>query len=146
MFAKNKNYIDISKRKDKMYKEEIDWTIQCIMPYPPKSNPFHINYHTIGMEEKYDNLDFQIVLPVDKNTAGLILNYLCHLVKRGYTITEDTIVKGLTDDNNEVYFVKRKEGNREVLRLVFPDNRGKYPDNPDCAFPFNKQLDNVFEK
>ena len=56
------------------------------------------NAHTDGME-KYNHLDFQMVIHTDPNTLCYILNLLCYRVQQGERFKAGDMVEGIFVDH-----------------------------------------------
>ena len=96
------------------------------------------NAHTHGME-KYNHLDFQMVIHANPNTLCYVLNYLCYRVQQGERFKPGDMVEGIFAD----YLVRLdafEEGGRTVLRVIIPDSRNRFPEVSTCDYPYSYQL------
>ena len=89
------------------------------------STPSGFNYHTHGFEKTADHLDFQIVFP-------LIIPETCHAIaeelykeitQHGKRYEEGDRAKGIIH-GFEVTFIKVRECDRDVLRVILPNAEG----------------------
>jgi hypothetical protein len=101
----------------------------------------HANYHTHGVKENFNHLDFQVVLPISPSQTHAVVASIIEKVKEGKVYEEGV----LYDDILTTFpmgFKKFVENGRDVLRLMIPDNKGRLPDDPECDEFFKIQLDN----
>ena len=92
-----------------------------------------VNIHTHGME-RYDHLDFQLVLPLGKQEAASLLNTICIEVQNGRRFQPGCY-------SGEIYTCDfrlelHRETGRDVLRLIFPDEKMRFPEHPRCDRPY----------
>lgn len=95
------------------------------------------NTHTHGLE-KYDHLNFQIVLDFPLEVIGRILNALGMSVKHGEVFKSGETVQ--FPDGLIIKLAEFQEEDRKVLRIWFPDKHGFYPDDPDCSDALKIQM------
>lgn len=120
----------------------IDWIIHLIIDaYGPGGT---VNNHTHGME-KYNHLDFQLVLNVKPQEVGRLLNTMGQRVQKGEQFYPGNMVKGLYMDC-DVRLDLFKETGRDVLRLIIPDANNIFPESSDCMEPYKYQTQTMFEK
>jgi hypothetical protein len=86
--------------------------------------PMGVNIHTHGLYENFGHLDFQIVIILQPKIAHSILHNLVDLVRSGKKFSSGDQINGIIR-NFPIKFLEAKEGNRKVLRLIFPDPQGK---------------------
>ncbi len=85
-----------------------------------------VNYHTHGLDKKYQHPDIQIVFPMgdDAEMIGQLLWCVADLLEEGQRFkagdTSDKVVR-----NHIVLFANATEGDRKVLRVIMPDPAGK---------------------
>ncbi|WP_066297456.1 DUF4262 domain-containing protein [Bacillus sp. FJAT-29937] len=100
------------------------------------------NYHTHGLKENYDHLDFQVVLPLNPKTIDPILGMMVNQIKEGRVFESDKkagqVLRGF-----DVLFKEFHDGNRKVLRLILPDPNGKFPGDEGCQEPYSRQLEEL---
>lgn len=110
-----------------------EWEIQQLercgffVHYVPLNNN-NANIHTHGISELFSHLDLQIVLPIRPETATGILHTIVDQIKNGYRFEKEGCYDTVIHDF-PVHLVKRKEMDREVMRIILPDEHGRfYPD------------------
>ena len=129
---------------------KIDWIIHFVVndvacdccgkvenPFPE----FMCNAHTHGMEELYNHPDFQIVLQMDPNLLGYILNELGARVQNGAKFKAGDEIADIIANGYVVRLVEAKECGRTVLRVLLPDVNNHFPGDADCEYPYNQQAD-----
>lgn len=100
------------------------------------------NIHTHGLAENLNHSDLQIALNLEKESVEMLLNILTDNIAEGYKYREGRstqVIEGM-----EVEFKLFDEDNRKVLRLILPDDEGRFPSDEECQEPYNKQY-SVFE-
>ena len=87
--------------------------------------PANTNIHTHHVMESFGHKDFQICLNIQPNTLHMILADAIDQVKEGIKFEPgkkyDKIIA-----NYKVEFIEATEMGRPVLRLLIPDENGKY--------------------
>ncbi len=94
--------------------------------------------HTHGLMERFEHLDVQVVLPATPETIQALLAPIAVAVTRGRRFGAGDEVRGVF--NVPLRFVERPEGGRTVLRALFPDPEGRWPDDPNVAAGYELQL------
>jgi len=97
------------------------------------------NFHTHGLAENLHHLDLQIVLKIDEEIVKTLFSSIIENIKGGYTYYEgrsNNVIEEI-----EVEFKKFQEDGREVLRLIIPDQEGRFPSDESCSEPYNKQYE-----
>lgn len=128
-------------------KKDIDWIIHlctngavcaecgkvetCFLPHA-------CNAHTHGME-CYGHPDFQLVLDLPTQEIGRILNTFGLRVQNGERFHAGDLVSGIYDDC-DVRLDEFEETGRTVLRVVIPDGRNRFPEDPNCNARYRIQL------
>ncbi|WP_052343529.1 DUF4262 domain-containing protein [Bacillus massiliigorillae] len=95
------------------------------------------NIHTHGLAENLNHIDLQLVLKLDKEMAEMLLHTVIDNIAEGYKYREgrsDQVIDGI-----EVEFKLFEESDRMVLRLILPDEEGRFPSDEGCQEPYNKQ-------
>ena len=87
------------------------------------ATPFNTNIHTHGLVVTYKHKDVQICAPLSAETAQAILAGLVRRIKAGEKFSAGDKVYELIG-NYAVTFIEAKEHDREVLRIIFPDQAG----------------------
>jgi len=98
----------------------------------------YINAHTHGFERTWSHRDFQIVLRLpDKVVMDVFWNF-ARKVKAGEVFCDgmkvEEIVRGYP-----VLLSSAFECRRPVLRVLFPDAKGRFPGDPDVEAAFEHQ-------
>lgn len=94
--------------------------------------------HTHGLLEGYHHPDLEIRLAVSPEKRHEFLTVLVEAVKAGQRLqagTEDTTLFSVP-----VRFISREETGRMVIRAIFPDPQGRFPDDPGCPPEWVAQL------
>ena len=96
-----------------------DWVIHNVTGNP-------ISFHTHGLD-KYGSLEIEIVLPMYHKEGVNFCNYIGAAITDGLKIEDGLMIEGLF--NLPVYFFKTMpiHGDKEVFRVVFPDEKGFFP-------------------
>ena len=125
---------------------EIDWTIHFIgngvfchdCGKVDTGFPQYIcNAHTHGME-KYGHPDFQVVIHMSTQNIGYVLNLLGLRVQAGECFHAGDLVSGVFEDC-PVRLDAFEEMGRQVLRVVIPDGKNRFPEDPHCDYPYSFQ-------
>jgi len=83
-------------------------------------------------------LDFQLVLPLSKDHVDRILNAFGMEVKKGKKYEPGSYNEKFF--SNDFRIVPAYDRGRNVLRIILPDSKSRYPENPLCECPFKHQL------
>ena len=83
--------------------------------------PDRMNIHTHGLRELFDHPDLQIVFPLPQETAHGILTTLCDRIKAGEKFKAGDMLSKVIRPPFLIRLIDAQEGDRDVLRLVFPD-------------------------
>ena len=127
-------------------KKTIDWIIDyctnCVCDECGTEEksflPYACNAHTHGME-KYDHMDFQIVLSLLPEEIGRILNTLGKRVQNGERFKAGDYVSGIYLDC-DIRLDAFEETGRQVLRVIIPDQNSHFPEHNTCLSPYSLQL------
>lgn len=124
-------------------KTECTWIIHRVHDGKHKIYPKNFcNIHSHGMEV-YNHKNFQVVLDVGDEIACYIINSLCERVREGHT---QGVSMGSGDVITGIYsqfplkLVQASEGGRSVLRVLLPDDEGRFPGEKGCMAPYSDQL------
>lgn len=112
-----------------------DWIIHLVCIESPAG---FIDAHTHGMREKYNHLEFQMVLPVSPETIGKILNLLGDRVRNGDCFHDGEMVSDILV-GYDVKLRKMVENGEELLRVMLPDEKGRFPGDVGCEPMFSVQ-------
>ena len=94
--------------------------------------------HTHGLPEQFDHPDLEIRLAVPPKQRYALLAPLVDAVKTGrrfHAGDEDPTIFAVP-----VRFIACTESGRSVLRAIFPDPTGRFPDDPGCPAEWADQL------
>ena len=95
------------------------------------------NVHTHGLNA-YTHKDFQVVLDIGRESTVFLLNSLAEKVRDGEVFSDGEKIKGVYADC-EVKLASVKEGNRDVLRVLIPDENNRFPGDEGCSYPYSEQ-------
>ena len=95
------------------------------------------NAHTHGME-KYGHPDFQMVVRYPNEMIGYVLNTFGEMVRDGRVFKAGDMVDEIFEDC-PVRLEEFEETGRMVLRVIIPDRKNRFPEDPLCEFPYNLQ-------
>jgi hypothetical protein len=116
------NGADAFKKHQDELMAKYGWVIHYVSPMPGDDR---FNIHTHGLQEKYEHPDLQIMIAgLDPKIAGKILHNVVDKIEAGEKFEVGNyggIIKNL-----EVQFVVAPEGDRIVLRMIFPNPEGKF--------------------
>ena len=96
------------------------------------------NIHTHGLTAAFGHKEFQIVLDVGMEQAALILNCLADRVRNGEVFYEGEVINGVYEGCG-LKLATVNEGNREVFRVLIPDESNIYPGEAGCKYPYSAQ-------
>lgn len=128
-------------------KKKVDWFIHLVANGTPcmccdrVENSFKdylCNAHTHGME-KYNHLDFQMVIMYGAEEIGRVLNTLGAKVRDGEKFKNGDIISDIYEDC-DVRLMEVTEMDRKVLRVIIPDAKNRFPEVPNCDYPYNQQF------
>ncbi len=128
-------------------KPKVDWVIHCcangakcdICGEVENHYPLYIcNAHTHGMEN-YHHMDFQMVIHTKFEEIMRILNTMGLMVQSGKKFKSGDLISGMFEDC-DVRLTEFDETNRRVLRVVIPDGKNRWPEDPECDYPYNMQM------
>ena len=93
---------------------------------------------TMGFQELYNKPEIELVLPMDKRELVKIMERINVMYSKGMTYEPDYIYSGILDWL--LYPIKFKSfGHDNVLRLIIPDQYGRFPENSKCRAVFKNQ-------
>ena len=96
------------------------------------------NAHTHGLGQ-YDHPEFQVVIDAGPKEIARLLNTMGIWVREGKKFCAGNMVSVLYEDC-QVLLYPVIEDNRELLRLVIPDAKNRFPQDPNCTYPYCMQL------
>ena len=89
--------------------------------------------------DKYGHLDFQMVIHTDPELMGYVLNEFGLRVQSGQQFKAGDMVEGIFLDCS-VRLDEFDECGRKVLRVIIPDGKNRFPEDPACEYPYSFQL------
>lgn len=89
-----------------------------------ENSPTGLNIHTHGLQETYDHLDLQVVLPIPQQIVQPILHTIVDRIKDGEKFGDGDTIENVIGNGLTVKMVSANENNRPVLRVIFPDQTG----------------------
>ena len=101
--------------------------------------PCLCNAHTHGMGE-FGHPDFQIVMNVGPELIGYILNELGDRVRNGEIFYPGNTVTDVIEEPFTLRLASFEETGRSVLRVLIPDENGRFPEDPECDPLYKLQL------
>lgn len=108
------------------------WAAHLIVDTYPSS------IHTHGLADRFHHPDFQVVLPVDRSLLYSLIAPMARAVVGGRIFRAGDEVPDLY--LCPVRLVERIESGRQVLRILFVDPAGRWPDDPRVAPGWETQL------
>jgi len=105
---------------------------------PCSDNDKFMNFHTHGFDRTWDHPDFQMVFPIPPGAVRSIFWTIADRVKAGEKFKAGDLVEKVIKDL-PVMFVTAHEGGRQLLRIIFPDKNGKFPNEKGCDRQFALQ-------
>jgi Domain of unknown function (DUF4262) len=99
------------------------WLAHIVTDDP--ASPTGFNWHTHGLQERYDHRDFQIVCPLLPNVAHQIGATLADRVKAGETFGSGQKLAQILRGEMLIKLIAATECGRPVLRVILPDRAGK---------------------
>lgn len=125
---------------------KMDWIIHCVADgacdacgnIENSFIPYACNAHTHGME-RYNHLDFQLVLDYPHQEIARILNTMGLRVQSGERFKAGDLVEGIYMDCS-VRLDEAEECGRNVLRVVIPDKHNIFPEDERCMERYRIQL------
>lgn len=104
------------------------------------------NYHTHGLPELLNCPDLQVLLPIDPNKTHSLITSMINEAKEkaiSFKAGEKFVVPNFKSATGDliVLFVKAREGDREVLRVILPDKKGNL--GRDAEVPFCDQYQDI---
>lgn len=114
----------LTKHEEKLM-ERFGWFAHVVVADPNIATGY--NYHTHGMNVTLGHLDLQIVLPLSEKKCHSIAATIYDQVHSGMKFDDgdETKIPRSNGSNYPVRFIKVREGDREVLRVILPSAEGK---------------------
>jgi len=114
--------IEEIERREKKHMEDYGWYAHIVQDDPDL--PFGYNYHTHGFNYSWDHHDIQIILPIDSRLCHAIVNGIVNNLKKGKRYEVGPKYDDILD-KYPVQFIHARECDRNVLRLILPDEDGE---------------------
>lgn len=135
-----KQFNDLMKKEEEMM-EKYGFVIHNVFPTKDdKDGKFTI--HTHGLKKSFNHMDLEVVLPISPKIVAGIFHGMVDSIKEGETF-EDKSTSDRVIQNFDVQLVRVNDGKRDLLRIVLPDENGKFPCDKDCADIYKSQLDDI---
>jgi hypothetical protein len=112
--------------REKEAMEKVGWYAHIIVDDP--NTPYHMNYHTHGLQESFEHKDLQVCFPIDPNLIHECVTTLIDKIRTGKTYKANDISFDLMK-TRAITFIDAKENDREVLRVVFSDEAGRFKED-----------------
>lgn len=104
--------------------EQFGWYIHFVLE--DDSCPNSINYHTHGLQERFNHPDLQICFPISEELAHAILNTIVEQIQTGKLFQTAVKYDHIIGGGFKLEFIDAIESKREVLRIAFPNKEGGY--------------------
>lgn len=137
-----KNTFKEFKQQEEKLMKEYGFVIHNV--FPSSDEEILWSHHTHGLKENFNHMDLEIVLPIHPQMAGGVIHGMVEQIKNGESF-EDKLVSDKVIQNYNVQLVKVSDEYRELLRIVLPDENGKFPSDKDCAEVYKNQLDDILQ-
>lgn len=127
--------------------QKIDWIIHhvvngaacdCCGEIEESFPEYMCNAHTHGLE-RYGHLNFQIVLAMDPQIIGYILNDMGLRVQSGVKFKSGDVISDALAGGYNIRLLEVEETGRKVLRILLPDENNRFPGDEDCQYPYSQQ-------
>ena len=131
---------DFMRQQEEMIKK-YGFVIHNVFPSEEDEDILY-SIHTHGLKENFNHMDLEVVLPMNPNIVAGIFHGMVDSIKDGETF-EDKSTSDRVIQNFDVQLVRVNDGARDLLRIVLPDENGKFPCDKDCADIYKNQLDDI---
>ena len=138
--SKDKRHQDGIKRLLEKQEEMIKkngWLAHYVSDDP--TAPFRINYHTHGLPALTGHKDLQASVPLPYEMLHHIMTGIVKKIQAGEKFSEGDKLFDIIE-KYPITFINAKEGERDVLRVIFPDQTGCL-DTAEMKGPLAKQYD-----
>ena len=122
-------------RKQAAMLEKYGWMVHYV--FDDDESPNRTNYHTHGIADNFNHPDLQICLPIQPEVAHGLFEAAIDNIKKGVAYTANIEYDNILAGGFKVKFMETQDGSRKVLRMLIPDENGKY------EAPFYKEQLNV---
>jgi uncharacterized protein DUF4262 len=113
----------LASKQEKMLKE-YGWVAHFVSG--DNEFPNGTNYHTHGLDASFNHLDLQICLPIRPEVAHSFFEAAVNNIKNGAIYEPGIEYDKILDGGFKVKFIEVLHGDRKLLRMVIPDEHGKY--------------------
>jgi len=120
---------------------EYGWIIHHVSD--DSNSPTKTNVHTHGLQEYLNHTDLQIVLPLPKDTIQFVLDSIVRRIKDGEKFGNGDVIEDVIA-NFSVKIIDATDGDRPVLRIIFPDQEGNC-DSWDMKDPYLRQYGDIVD-
>lgn len=134
-----KNILEMNEQQKK-WLEEYGFYVHNV--FPSSDDEILWNHHTHGLKECFNHTDLEIVLPIHPQMAGGIFHGMVNLIKKGESF-ENKIMSDKVIQNYNVQLFRVNDGTRDLIRIILPDENGKFPSDKGCADVYKNQLDDL---
>lgn len=128
---------------DKFHKESMEeygFYIHMVSNDKDQS-PTEWNVHTHGVSHSFNHLDLQIVFPnLEPNIYAGLLHVMVNNIKLGQRYEVGTKYYDILENKMAVKFVRARENERDVMRMIVPDEQGEI-DPMTMAHPYIHQYE-----
>ena len=100
--------------------------------------PYGVNFHTHGVKENFGHLDFEVVFPMEFEMCHYIFFKIIEIIVAGQKFEANHTYPDVLGNNYNLKFIESQEGDRPVLRLIFPGKDGNL-DEDNIHITFKKQ-------
>lgn len=94
---------------------------------------------TVGVET-FSNSEFQIVLNLKDGSIVSAFNNVLAILMAGTVLKDKYHVRGVVD-SRPIRIMEVPNGSRVLRRIIIPDPDGRWPEDPDCKYPYSLQND-----
>jgi len=123
---------DLIRQHDRHAIDRHGWSTHTIVASYPHS------IHTHGLREKFGHPDLQVVLHLSPEDLVRLVEPIAVAVSQGRWFRAGEEVADLF--RVPVRFREYREGRRTVLRAIFPDDKGRWPEDPTAPQGWRDQL------
>jgi len=122
--------------------QEYGWYMHSILA--EDIDGIHANYHTHGLRDNFNHQDLQIALNMDPEAAHSVFCTIIEEIKSGKKFEQGIEYTNIIE-GYPIIMKSFVEMDREVLRVLLPDERGTLPTRPECDECYKTQLDDIEE-
>lgn len=101
-------------------------------------NPYLCDCHTHGLE-KYGGKELQLVVKLPQNMIGYLLNVVGAMVRAGAELKDGDYIDRLLEGCSVLIVKNEDSSGKEILRIVVPDAKGRFPKDEGCEQPYSLQ-------